>query len=69
MEGVIMVFLGQFCDVAKVLLIQRKLSQIGCKQDMKNKKFKAFFYVFGYVLQPDIEIGLILSTFQFIFYY
>jgi hypothetical protein len=36
MEGVVMVFLGQFCDVAKVLLIQRKLSQIGCKQEMKN---------------------------------
>lgn len=54
------IFLKQFCDGAKVVIIHSKgLAKCGYKWAMKVKKSTLSFYVFGYLWECYIKIWLI----------
>jgi len=56
--------LGQFCDVAKVLTIHRKiLAKFGYKLNMKVKFFKHSSLFFCHLLEPCIETWKIFLNF------
>jgi hypothetical protein len=48
--------LGQFCDVAKVGIIQARFSQIWLQDKYESTFFEASFHIFGYLLEPCSEI-------------
>jgi hypothetical protein len=52
------VFLGQFCDVPKVAIIHvcEDLDRFGYKLNMKLIFLKHQVYVFGYLLEPCVNI-------------
>jgi len=51
------IFFGRFCHVAKSGDDQQEdLARIGYKKNMKEFFSKTLFYIFGYLLEPRIEI-------------
>jgi hypothetical protein len=50
----------QFCNVTKVVIIDKSISS---NSHIKNSENKKFLYNFGYLLEPCIEIWVILKVF------
>jgi hypothetical protein len=48
-------FLGQFCNIAQVAIIGRKLVRLNYELDMALENFKHIYLIFGYLLDNHVR--------------